>query len=75
LLILKNTFSINPEVNYPTPKGKYKGTHYGSIAIRSTGRCDIKDLKGNRIAQGVDSKYCTVLQRFDGYSYFIEKRT
>ena len=68
-------FQSGDMVKADVPKGKYKGIHYGSIAMRSTGRCDIKDVKGNRIAQGVDSKYCIILQRFDGYSYFIEKRT
>ena len=26
------------------------------------------------IAQGVDSKYANILQRFDGYAYFVEQR-
>lgn len=56
------------------PTGKYKGIHYGSIAMRSTGRADIKNLSGARIAQGIDSKYALILQRFDGYSYFTQEK-
>lgn len=67
-------FQSGDMVKAIVPKGKYKGIHYGSIAMRSSGRCDIKDLNGKPIAQGVDSKYCIILQRFDGYAYFIQKR-
>lgn len=56
------------------PNGKYKGIHFGSIAMRSTGRADMRDQNGQRIAQGVDSKYAFILQRFDGYAYFNQKR-
>ncbi|QST02236.1 HNH endonuclease (plasmid) [Pontibacillus sp. ALD_SL1] len=68
-------FQSGDMVKALVPKGKYKGAHYGMIAMRSTGRCDIKDLKGTRIAQGIDSKFAKILQRFDGYSYFLQKRT
>ena len=56
------------------PKGKYKGTHYGTIAMRSTGRADIKNRKGICVAQGIDSVFAEIVQRFDGYGYFTKKR-
>lgn len=56
------------------PKGKYKGVHVGTISMRSSGYADIKDTNGKRIAQGVNSQNCQILQRFDGYGYQIQKR-
>lgn len=67
-------FQSGDTVKVVVPKGKYKGTHYGSIAMRSSGRADIKDLNGTRIAQGIDSKRAKILQRFDGYSYFLQRK-
>lgn len=51
------------------PKGKYKGTWFGEVACRKTGYFDIKNKEGQRIVQGVNYKYFTIVQRFDGYSY------
>ncbi|WP_253701192.1 RNA-guided endonuclease IscB [Bacillus sp. FJAT-29814] len=56
------------------PKGKYQGTWFGQIAMRSSGYVDIKDKNGKRMVQGIQAKYCQIVQRFDGYSYFVEKR-
>lgn len=56
------------------PKGKYQGTWFGQIAMRTSGRVDIKDVNGKRIAQGINVQYCQLVQRFDGYSYFIANR-
>lgn len=56
------------------PKGKYKGTWFGQIAMRSSGYVDIKDFQGNKLAQGVGSKYCQIVQRFDGYAYGLQER-
>jgi 5-methylcytosine-specific restriction endonuclease McrA len=55
-------------------KGKYQGIWFGQIAMRSSGYVDIKGLDGNRLVQGVHAKYCQIVQRFDGYSYFMMKR-
>jgi hypothetical protein len=43
-------------------------------SLRSSGYVDIKGLDGNRLVQGVHAKYCQIVQRFDGYSYFMMKR-
>ena len=50
-------------------KGKYKGIWYGEVACRKSGYFDIKDKEGQRVVQGVNHKYFSVVQRFDGYSY------
>ncbi|WP_066305345.1 RNA-guided endonuclease IscB [Bacillus sp. FJAT-29814] len=55
-------------------RGKYLGTWFGQIAMRSSGYVDIKDMTGKRIAQGIQVKCCQLVQRFDGYCYFINKR-
>jgi 5-methylcytosine-specific restriction endonuclease McrA len=67
-------FMSGDMVKAVVPKGKYKGTWFGQIAMRSSGYVDIKDLNGKRIAQGIQANYCQSVQRFDGYSYFITKR-
>ncbi len=53
-------------------KGKYKGIWHGSVACRSTGNFNINLIKGR--LQGINHKYCQVLQRFNGYKYIIERR-
>jgi len=50
-------------------KGKYKGIWYGEVSCRKTGYFDIKNKDGQRIIQGINHKYFTIVQRFDGYSY------
>lgn len=62
-------FQSGDMVKAVVPKGKYKGTWIGFASMRSTGSADIKTIEGKRIAQGVHSKYFTLLQRFDGYVY------
>lgn len=54
------------------PKGKYKGTRYGSVACRKTGNFNVNLIKGR--IQGINHKYCQLIQKFDGYKYIIEGR-
>ncbi len=54
------------------PKGKNKGTWYGSVACRSSGSFDINLLK--RRLQGINHKYCQIIQKSDGYKYITERR-
>ena len=51
------------------PAGKYAGRHVGVVHVRSSGRFDIKNSHGRRVAQGIHWRCCRVVQRFDGYSY------
>ena len=50
------------------PQGKYAGTHEGTVLIRQSGYFDIRK-DGKRIAQGINAKYFSLIQRFDGYAY------
>ena len=52
-------------------KGKKQGIYYGTVACRSTGSFNIKTRNG--IVQGINYKYCKVVQRLDGYNYHIKK--
>lgn len=49
------------------PTGKKTGTHTGRIAVRATGRFNIKTAHG--VIQGIAHKHFRLLQRADGYAY------
>lgn len=49
------------------PTGKRTGTHIGRVAVRATGRFDIKTAHG--LVQGIGHKHFRLLQRADGYAY------
>ena len=48
-------------------KGKKIGTYLGRVAVRKTGNFNITMLK--KTIQGINYRYCTLLQKTDGYSY------
>jgi len=64
-------FQTGELVKAVVPKGKYAGSHEGTVLVRKSGYFDIRK-DGVRIAQGVNAKYITSLQRFDGYAYKLE---
>ncbi|MBW4582068.1 MAG: HNH endonuclease [Tildeniella nuda ZEHNDER 1965/U140] len=47
--------------------GKKVGEYVGRIAVRSTGLFNISTASG--LVQGINHKYCTLVQRKDGYNY------
>jgi len=49
------------------PSGKRKGGYLGRVAVRATGRFNIQTKCGT--AQGIAHRFCTMLQRADGYGY------
>lgn len=53
-------------------KGKKKGVWYGSVACRRNGNFNINLIKGR--IQGINYKYCKLVQKADGYKYIIEMR-
>ncbi len=61
-------FQTGDMVKVLVPKGKYKGMWHGEVACRKSGYFDIKN-NGQKVAQGINYKYFTTVQRFDGYSY------
>ena len=62
-------FQTGDMVKAVVPKGKYQGVWQGEVACRKTGYFDIKNKEGQRVVQGINHKYCILVQRFDGYSY------
>ena len=46
--------------------GKYQGSYFGRVAIRTSGSFDIKS---NVLTVRANYKYCTLVHRNDGYSY------
>ncbi len=65
-------FQSGDMVKAIVPKGKHKGIWYGSVACRSTGSFNI-NLKKGRI-QGINYKYCQIIQKSDGHKYNLERR-
>jgi hypothetical protein len=49
--------------------GKKTGVHRGRVAIRATGSFNIQTSNG--VVQGIAHRYCTVVQRGDGYGYSL----
>jgi 5-methylcytosine-specific restriction endonuclease McrA len=47
--------------------GKKAGTYLGRVAIRASGRFNIQSATG--LVQGIHHRFCTLLQRADGYGY------
>ena len=50
--------------------GKKAGTHVGRVAVRSSGSFNIQ--AGSGLVQGISYRHCTLVQRSDGYGYFIQ---
>ena len=47
--------------------GKKQGTYQGRVAVRASGSFNIQTPVG--LIQGISYRYCTLIQRVDGYSY------
>jgi len=64
-------FQTGDLIKATIPKGKFKGTHRGRLAIRARGAFVIQTPKGN-----IETHYqhCTRLMRNDGYTYHLNHR-
>ena len=51
------------------PTGKKAGTHTGRVAVRKTGSFNIQTQHG--VVQSISHPYCTLIQRGDGYGYYL----
>ncbi len=60
-------FQTGDLVRVDVPHGKYIGRWTGRVAVRSSGRFDLKGLGGQRLCQGISHQYCRLLQRADGW--------
>jgi 5-methylcytosine-specific restriction endonuclease McrA len=60
-------FQTGDMVRAVVTTGKKVGTYRGRVAIRTSGRFNIQT--GNGLIQGIHHRFCTLIQRADGYSY------
>lgn len=60
-------YSTGDLVRAVIPAGKYAGTKVGRVAVRATGRFNIRSVQGT--AQGIHYRHMCLLQRADGYGY------
>lgn len=62
-----NGFQTGDIVKAIVPKGKKIGMYLGKVAIRASGNFNISTFK--ETIQGINYKYCTTVQKGDGYTY------
>ena len=62
-----NGFQTGDLVKAIVPKGKNQGIYVGRVAVRKSGNFNIKTTE--KLVQGVSWKYCSLLQRADGYAF------
>lgn len=62
-------FQTGDLVRAIVPVGKKVGTHTGRVAVRASGRFNIRTQHG--IVQGIGHQHVRLLQRADGYGYVI----
>jgi 5-methylcytosine-specific restriction endonuclease McrA len=60
-------FQTGDLVRAVVAKGKKAGTYIGRVAIRASGSFNIQAATG--LVQGIHHRFCTLLQRADGYGY------
>ena len=65
-------FQTGDMVKAIVPNGSKQGEYLGKVAVRSSGKFDIQTK--TKIIEGINHKYCHLIQRGDGYSYSYEKR-
>ncbi|HGY4415579.1 TPA: RNA-guided endonuclease IscB [Citrobacter freundii] len=60
-------FQTGDRVKAIVTKGKKVGTYVGRVAVRASGSFNIQSAEG--LVQGISHRYCTLIQRSDGYGY------
>lgn len=60
-------FQTGDMVKAIVTKGKKIGTYVGRVAVRASGSFNIQSAEG--LVQGISHRYCTLIQRSDGYGY------
>ena len=60
-------FRTGDMVRADVTKGKKQGQYVGRVAVRATGYFNLQTATG--VVQGVSHRYCTLVQRADGYAY------
>ena len=67
-----NGFQTGDIVKAIVPNGSKVGEYLGRVAVRSSGRFNIKTKNG--LIKDIRYKYCHLIQRGDGYSYNYKER-
>jgi hypothetical protein len=62
-----NGFQTGDMVRATVTVGKKIGSYMGRVAVRASGSFNIQT--GKEVAQGISYRYCTMVQRADGYGY------
>ncbi|BCX88367.1 hypothetical protein MIN45_P0736 [Methylomarinovum tepidoasis] len=65
-------FQTGDWVRAEVPSGKKAGVHVGRVAVRASGSFNIQTPQG--VVQGVHARHCRLLQRADGYGYFMQPK-
>jgi hypothetical protein len=60
-------FQTGDMVRATVTKGKKVGKYVGRVAVRASGNFNIQMSK--EVVQGINHRYCTMVQRADGYGY------
>ena len=63
-------FQTGDRVKAIVTKGKKVGTYMGRVAVRASGSFNIQSAEGG-LVQGISHRYCTLIQRSDGYGYSL----
>jgi 5-methylcytosine-specific restriction endonuclease McrA len=66
-------FQTGDIVKAEVTQGKKTGNYTGRVAVRASGSFNIQTSNG--LVQGVSHRYCTVVQRGDGYGYQLVAKT
>ncbi|MDN8618314.1 RNA-guided endonuclease IscB [Variovorax ginsengisoli] len=68
-------FGTGDMVRAEVPKGIKAGVHVGRVAIRASGSFNIQTRREgvSAVVQGIGHKYCHLVQRSDGYGYFLNR--
>ncbi len=66
-------FQTGDMVKAQVTQGKKAGSYTGRVAVRASGSFNIQTRHG--LVQGVSHRYCTVVQRGDGYGYQLVAKT
>lgn len=62
-------FQTGDMVTANVTQGKKAGLYKGRLAVRASGNFNIQTPQG--VIQGISHRYCTVVQRADGYGYSL----
>ena len=65
-------FQTGDMVKAIVPKGLKQGEYLGKVAVRSSGKFDIQTK--TKTIEGINHKYCHLIQRGDGYLYSYKER-